>query len=282
MTHARTGDLVQTAVAAGDSVLALNVISLEHAEGILLGALHADRPVILQVSENAIRYHDGVGEPLLRACSALIAAHAATAALHLDHVTDPALLELASPELGVSSVMYDASTLPWADNVDRTRWATELLHDRGLWVEAELGAIGGKGGAHTPGVRTDPLEARDYVEATGVDALAVAVGSSHAMTEQTASVDGSLVAAIAAVVPVPLVLHGSSGVPVDGLRAATRAGIRKINVGTALNVAFTGRIREVLTAEPGLTDPRRYLDPARTAVADLVAGLLHDLAGTFH
>ncbi len=274
MTRARTGDLVASAAAEGRSVLALNVITLEHAEGILLGAARAGLPVVLQVSENAIRYHHGGGEPLLSACASLVDAHDAVASLHLDHITDPTLLDLARPALGVSSVMYDASGLPYADNEKQTRRVTEQLHARGLWVEAELGAIGGKGGAHAPGVRTDPGEAAEFVAATGVDALAVAVGSTHAMTEQTAELDTALVAGIAAVVPVPLVLHGSSGVPMSQLRDVVGAGIRKVNVGTALNVAFTGRVREVLLADPALTDARRYLDPARRAVADLVHRML--------
>jgi fructose-bisphosphate aldolase class II len=277
MTHARTGDLVAAAAAAGEGVLAFNVITLEHAEGILLGAARADRPVILQLSENAIRYHDG-GAPLLSACSALVTTHDATAALHLDHVTDAGLLDLAATGLGTSSVMYDASELSYADNVEQTRRVADLLHRRGLWVEAELGAIGGKGGAHAPGVRTDPAEAAEFIAATAVDALAVAVGSTHAMTEQTATLDTELVAAIAAGAPVPLVLHGSSGVPMDQLREVVRAGIRKVNVGTALNVAFTGAVRQSLTEQPALTDPRRYLTPARLAVADLVEGMLRDLA----
>ena len=150
------------------------------------------------------------------------------------------------------------------------------LHAQGIWVEAELGAIGGKGGAHTPGVRTDPQEAADFVAATGVDGLAVAVGSTHAMTSQTASLDCDLVRAIASVVPVPLVLHGSSGVPREQLREATRAGIRKINVGTALNLAFTGAVRAAL-ADEALTDPRRYLGPARDATAASVRQLLEEL-----
>lgn len=277
MTSARTGDLVAVAAAEGRSVLALNVITLEHAEGILLGAARAGRPVVLQVSENAIRYHDGVGEPLLRACAALVASHAATASLHLDHITDLALLDVALPALGVSSVMYDASALPYADNVESTEQVTRLLQGRGLWVEAELGAIGGKGGAHDPGVRTDPGEAAAFVASTGVDALAVAVGSTHAMTSQTARVDTDLVAAIAASTPVPLVLHGSSGVPVGQLGAASTAGIRKINVGTALNVAFTDRVRAHLEADPSVHDPRRYLAAGREGIADVVADLLRAL-----
>jgi fructose-bisphosphate aldolase class II len=181
------------------------------------------------------------------------------------------------PELGVSSVMYDASALPYDENVAQTEQVTRMLHERGLWVEAELGAIGGKGGAHTPGVRTDPVEAAAYVEATGVDALAVAVGSTHAMTSQTATLDCDLIARIAASVSVPLVLHGSSGVPVAQLREAGKAGIRKVNVGTALNVAFTSEVRRALDADVQLTDPRKYLSLARDAVADVVAGLLAEL-----
>ncbi len=276
MALVRTEDLVAQAVLDGGNVLALNVITLEHAEAIVLGAEQAGRPVILQVSENAIRYHEGRGAPLLAACAALARDHAAEASIHLDHVTDTELLVLAREDLGVSSVMYDASELEYDDNVQRTAEVTRELHERGIWVEAELGAIGGKGGAHTPGVRTDPQEAAEFVAATGVDGLAVAVGSTHAMTTQTASLDCDLAQAIASVVPVPLVLHGSSGVPRDQLRAATGAGIRKINVGTALNVAFTGAVREALVDE-ALTDPRRYLGPARDATAASVRQILEEL-----
>ena len=271
MTAARTGDLVAR---EPSGVVAFNVITLEHAEGILLGAERAGRPVVLQVSENAIRYHSG-GAPLLSACASLVAAHAATASLHLDHVTDPALLDLAVPELGVSSVMYDGSELPYEENVERTQQLTRMLHERGLWVEAELGAIGGKGGAHAPGVRTDPGEAAAFVAATGVDALAVAVGSTHAMTTQTATLDCDLITRIAAAVPVPLVLHGSSGVPVAQLSEAVAAGIRKINVGTALNVAFTGEVRSALDGRPGTSPTRGSTSSlARDAVADVVEELL--------
>jgi fructose-bisphosphate aldolase class II len=276
MTAVNTADLVARAVRDGGHVVALNVITLEHAEGILLGAERAGAPVILQVSENAIRYHQGRGAPLLAACAALVQDHVAEASIHLDHVTDTELLALARDDLGVSSVMYDGSELAYADNVQRTAEVTGELHERGMWVEAELGAIGGKGGAHTPGVRTDPQEAAEFVTATGVDGLAVAVGSSHAMTTQTASLDCDLVRAIASVVPAPLVLHGSSGVPREQLREATRAGIRKINVGTALNVAFTGAVREALT-DDSLTDPRRYLGPARDATAASVRQILEEL-----
>jgi fructose-bisphosphate aldolase class II len=274
MTRQETSALVSRR-----GVVAFNVITLEHAEGVLDGADRAGEPVVLQVSENAIRYHGGRGLPLLRACAALIEEHPARASLHLDHIVDRSLLDLARPGIGVSSVMYDASDLPDDENVARTADTATDLHARGLWVEAELGAIGGKGGAHTPGVRTVPAEAATYVAATGVDALAVAVGSEHAMTSRTASLDLDLIAALAAAVPVPLVLHGSSGVPMPQLRAAIAAGIAKVNVGTALNVAFTGSVRQVLDERPDLTDPRGYLAGARDAVAETVAELLAELFG---
>src|SRR6185312_10019142 len=129
-------------------------------------------------------------------------------------------------------------------------------HDAGLWVEAELGEIGGKDGAHAPGVRTDPSEARAFVALTGVDGLAVAVGSSHAMTSKDAQLDLALIAELAEAVPVPLVLHGSSGVSTSMLLDAVAAGIRKVNVGTALSVAFTAAVRAFLAANPTASDPR--------------------------
>ncbi len=139
-----------------------------------------------------------------------------------------------------------------------------------MWVEAELGEIGGKDGAHAPGVRTDPDEAAAFVAATGVDALAVAVGSSHAMTTRDARLDDDLIARIAAAVAVPLVLHGSSGVPDDGLASAVRHGMVKVNVATHLNAVMTRAVRAALAADDTVVDPRRWLGPGRDAVADEV------------
>lgn len=154
----------------------------------------------------------------------------------------------------------------------------EWGRSEGIWVEAELGEVGGKDGAHAPGVRTDPAEAATFVADTGVNSLAVAVGSSHAMTSQTAELDLALIARLRDAVPIPLVLHGSSGVPDASIAAATRAGIWKVNIGTALNVAFTAGVRSRLE-EPAVVDPRKYLAPARDQVADTVAHYLRVVAG---
>lgn len=273
MTLAQTANLVAAARQLGTGVLAFNAISLEHLEGIIAGAEAAARPVILQVSENAAGYHGGDPEPLAAAAQVLAKKSALAIALHLDHVEDHRLLYRAH-EAGFSSVMIDASKLDYADNVRATRDGTSWAHGQGLYVEAELGAVGGKGGAHTPGVRTDPQEAVSYVAETGVDALAVAVGSSHAMTERSATLDLNLIRALRDAVSVPLVLHGSSGVADDHLREAIDAGIVKINVGTALNVAFTAGVNRSLQRGEQVIDPRSYLGRGRDALAAEVERLL--------
>jgi fructose-bisphosphate aldolase class II len=271
MPLAATRQIVEAARTAGRGVAAFNVITLEHAEAIAAGAEAAGTPVILQNSENAVAYHQGNAFAIAAASAAIAAEAGVDISLHLDHVEDQQLLHRAA-DAGFSSVMYDASKLDFADNVTATRDAARWCQALGLYVEAELGAVGGKGGAHTPGVRTDPDEAARFVADTGVDALAVAVGSSHAMTERTACLDLDLITRIAEAVPVPLVLHGSSGVADTDLRAAVRSGIVKVNIGTILNVAFTGAIRQALT-DSSLVDPRKYLTPARADVAAVVARL---------
>ncbi|MBH1936094.1 class II fructose-bisphosphate aldolase [Streptomyces sp. AV19] len=271
MPLTRTADLLAN---GSPPVAAFNVITVEHAEAIAAGAEAAGRPAILQLSENAVKFHGGRLAPIASAASAVARASSAPLALHLDHVESADLLHAASAH-DFSSVMYDASKLPYAENVKATAEAARWAHARGLWLEAELGRVGGKpGDAHTPGVRTDPAEAEAYVADTGVDALAVAVGSTHAMTSRTAALDHTLIATLRAAVPVPLVLHGSSGVPDDELRRAVASGIAKINVGTALNTAYTGAIRAFLEAHPSTVDPRRYLAPAREAMAATVERIL--------
>jgi fructose-bisphosphate aldolase class II len=277
MPLVRTQEIIDRARAAGAGVGAFNVITLEHAEGIVAGAEQAGAPVILQISENAVKFHHGRLAPLAAATAALAAAADVPVSLHLDHVEDTALLHQAAGA-GMSSVMFDASTLDYDANVGATSAAATWAHSHGLHLEAELGEVGGKDGAHAPGVRTDPAEAAAYVAATGVDALAVAVGSSHAMTTRTAQLDHDLIAALRDAVPVPLVLHGSSGVPDADLRKAVGAGIVKVNIGTILNVAFTSAVRDTLR-DDAVVDPRKYLRPARGEMAAVVRRLVSVLTG---
>jgi fructose-bisphosphate aldolase, class II len=257
-------------------VVAFNVITLEHAEAVMWAAETTGIPAIAQLSENAIVYHDGP-DALAAAMVSLARTSPGNVVLHLDHITQPDLARR-TRDLGFSSVMWDSSTLPYEENVQATKDIVGFAHDQGIWVESEIGAIGGKGGAHTPGVRTDPAEAAAFARATGIDALAVAVGSSHAMTEQTAKLDTGLIRAISDAVDVPLVLHGSTGVPEDALLEATSAGMWKINIGTALNISATNAVRSTLESDQKVTDPRKYWGSARDAMRHTVAHYLSTLS----
>ncbi len=282
MPLASTGDLVGRAAAARTAVAAFNVITLEHIEAVVAGAESAGRPVVLQVSENTVTYRYGRLLPLARAAVTAAEGAAVPVALHLDHVQSDGLLRQAR-DAGFSSVMYDASRLPYAGNLAATRAAADWAHAQGMWIEAELGEVGGKDGAppldaHAPRARTDPAEARAFVADSGVDALAVAVGSAHAMTTRTAALDHDLLKRLSGALDVPLVLHGSSGVPDGELTAAVAGGIAKVNIGTALNIAMTGAIREHLAAHPEAVDSRGYLTVGREAMIRTVATLVRVVA----
>ncbi len=272
MPLAAMGEIIGPARAAGRGVGAFNVIGIEHAEAVVAGAEAARAPVVLQISENCAAYH-GALEPIARACLAVAGSAAVPVAVHLDHATGAGLVRAAA-RFGLGSVMYDAAALPYQDNVRATGDVARWCHDRGIWVEAELGEIGGKNGAHSPLARTDPGEAAGFAAATGVDALAVAVGSSHAMLTRDAVLDLGLIARIRRAVAVPLVLHGSSGVPDPDLAAAIRAGMTKINIATRLNKVFTAAVRDYLSADSAAVDPRRYGSAGRDAVTPEVARLL--------
>lgn len=267
-----TRDIMTQAVTGGYGQGAFNVIHLETAQALIAGAEQAQRPVILQISENCVAYH-GALEPIALATMASARAAQVPVAVHLDHAQDEHLVYQAI-ELGFGSVMYDGAHLDYAQNVASTRRVVEAAARHNIYVEAELGEIGGKDGAHAPGVRTDPQQALEFVASTAVDALAVAVGSSHAMLERRAQLDTELIARLAQKLNVPLVLHGSSGVSDENLRAGIAAGMRKINVSTHLNGFFTRAVREWLAAHPEAVDSRKYVAVGRTAMAAETARLL--------
>jgi fructose-bisphosphate aldolase, class II len=252
-----TAEIIATARAAGGGAGAFNVIGIEHAEAIVAGAEKAGAAVVLQVSENCVAYH-GALAAIGRAVLAAADAATVPTAAHLDHATSADLIYEAV-ELGFGSVMFDGSALPYPENVRETARIAAWCHDRGICVEAELGEVGGKNGVHAAGARTDPGEAADFVCATSVDMLAVAVGSSHAMVTRDAVLDLDLVRRIRAAVP---------------LDAAVRAGLTKINIATQLNKVFTSAVRGYLTGDDAVTDPRHYLAAGREAVATEVARLL--------
>lgn len=276
MTLARLDEVLSDARQQGRAVGAFNVIQIEHAEALVAAAQRAGLPVVLQISENAVRYHGSLA-PIALATKAIALQADVACVLHLDHAVSADLVNEALG-LGFTSVMFDGSRLEDEHNRDMTRALAERCHDAGASIEAELGEVGGKDGVHAPGVRTDPASAAQFVSETGVDALAVAVGSSHAMTSRTAELDLDLVSRIRARVSVPLVLHGSSGVADEHLVAAVRAGMTKVNIATHLNAVFTQALRCHLDGHPDQIDTRKYLAPARAALEDEAVRLLELLA----
>lgn len=277
MTLASLTDLAARAASEGRGLGAFNVIHLEHAEWFLEAAERAGCPVVLQISQNAVKYHGSL-MPVLQGTLAAAQASEAECVVHLDHAESVPLIHEAV-DGGVTSVMFDGSHLDYQANVAATREITDWCHERGVSVEAELGEVGGKNGVHDPRARTSPDEAAAFVASTGVDLLAVAVGSSHAMTTRDAVLDTDLVRSIRDAVPVPLVLHGSSGVSDDGMQAAIGAGMTKINVSTHLNKVFTGVVRSFLAENPDVVDSRKYFTAAGEAVTNEVERLLRWYAG---
>jgi fructose-bisphosphate aldolase class II len=272
MSRTNAAKLVLAAKGAGTAVGAFNVILLEHAEALVAGAEQAKLPVILQISENCVSYHKAL-KPISIATIAIAESSTVPVSVHLDHAESEELVKEAL-DLGYDSIMFDGSKLSYADNVAASARMAALCKSYGANLEVEIGEVGGKDGVHAPGVRTNPLEAKAFAEATGADLLAVAVGSSHAMTTRDATLDFALIQEIAKTVSVPLVLHGSSGVSDSDLQKAVNAGMSKINIATHLNNVFTHEIRQALESNPKLVDPRKYIAPSRDAVAAEVSRLL--------
>lgn len=275
MTRSPLTPVLAKARLGGHAVAAFNVIQLEHAEAYAAAAEQTGLPVVMQISENCVRYHGSLA-PLAAATLAIADACLQPVVVHLDHAESTELVDEAV-RLGLTSVMFDGSKLPDGANRRETAAVVARCHEAGVSVEAELGEVGGKDGVHAPGARTEPSAASRFVRETGVDALAVAVGSSHAMTERTAVLDAALISALRDAVPVPLVLHGSSGVADAGLVAAVRAGMVKVNIATHLNQVFTDAMTARLE-QSHTVDTRKYLGAGRDAVTAEAARLMNLLA----
>ena len=263
--------LLQAAAAGGYAVGAFNCNNMEIVQAILAAAEAENAPVILQASQGAIKYA-GL-EYITALAKAAIAQAKVPVALHLDHGTsfEQAVRCIAA---GFSSVMIDGSRLPFAENVALTKQVVSVARAVGVSVEGELGRIGGTEDdvsvAEAEAFFTDPDEAARFVAETGVDALAVAVGTAHGRYKGEPRLDFERLSRIAAKVKIPLVMHGSSGVPADAVREAIRRGIRKVNIDTDIRQAFTEKLRAVLAGAPDEIDPRKVLGPAREAAVEII------------
>ncbi len=297
-------EMFAAAYAGRYAVGAFNVNNMEIVQGIMRAAAEEKSPVILQVSAGARKY---AGQTYIMKLveAALIEDPAVPVVVHLDHGPS---FEMCKDCIdgGFTSVMIDGSHLPYEENIALTRQVADYAHPRGVWVEAELGKLAGveEHVSSAEHVYTDPDQAVDFVQRTGCDSLAVAIGTSHGAYKfkGEAKLDFPRLEAISARLPgYPLVLHGASsvpqefvelcnkyggqvggarGVPEDMLRKAAGMGVCKINVDTDIRLALTASIRQFLAEHPEQFDPRSYLAPAREAVKNMVAHKIRNVMGS--
>jgi fructose-bisphosphate aldolase class II len=260
----------------GWAVGAFNANTLEQVQAIVLAAQVEDAPAIIQVSHRALTYI-GSGNEIqgLKYIAAIgkIAAESVTVplALHLDHGTESEVLQAIA--LGFTSVMFDGDGLSFEDNISITKRLCETAHSIGVCMEAEVGEVpkpDGKDYDEAAIALTQPDEAAQFAEATGVDTLAVALGSVHGLKAKTVSLDLDRLTAIHKRVSTPLVLHGSSGVSDHDIQQGVGMGLCKVNVATQLSQAFTNAVRDVLNKDGELVDPRKYLASGRIAQMEIV------------
>lgn len=260
----------------GWAVGAFNANTLEQVQAVVRAAQAENAPAILQVSHRALTYI-GSGNEIqgLKYIAAIgkVAAEsvAAPIALHLDHGTESEVLQAIA--LGFTSVMFDGDYLSYDENVSTTKRLCETARSNGVCMEAELGEVpkpDGKAYDEAAIALTEPDEAVQFVEATGIDTLAVALGSVHGLKTKQVSLDLDRLKIIRKCVSVPLVLHGSSGVSDKDIEQGIAIGLCKVNVATQLSRAFTEAIREVLNRDDEVVDPRKYLAPGRDAQMEVV------------
>ncbi|WP_329340493.1 class II fructose-bisphosphate aldolase [Streptomyces sp. NBC_01352] len=269
-----------TAYETGRALPGFVAYNLETVQGIVAAAeANPESPVLIQAGSSAFK-HAG-RDALTRLALDAAAASPAPLGVHLDHSRD--LDEItACLRAGYTSVMIDGSHLPFAENIALTREAVRRARDHGAWVEAELGALAGDEDVSTnataaPTAMTDPAQAAEFVVETGVDALAVAVGNVHGFTTHPVRLDLDRLAAIHSTVPVPLVLHGASGLPEDQLLAALPRGVAKINVNAELRRAYLQAVNTQLPTALPVSDVVSLWSAARDAVAETATRIITQL-----
>lgn len=267
MEFASVKELLCKAQERGNAVPAFNVENMETVQGVIQAAEELNCPVILQTTPSSVNY---AGLDFFAACArTAIRNTRVPIALHLDHGSSYELAANAMKE-GYSSVMIDGSRLSFEDNVALTSRVSELGKILGVSVEAELGSVGGKEDSSISEsvTFTDPAQAVEFAERTKIDSLAVAIGTSHGFYKGVPKLDIKRLQEIRAAVDIPLVLHGTSGVPDEVVKECIRNGICKVNYATDLRNAFTKAVRLSMEKNPGDIDPKKYLGAGREAVAE--------------
>lgn len=263
--------ILTKAQSLGYAVGGFNMNNLESLQAIMEVAEEERSPVIVQLSEGALKY---VGIEYAEVCVKAAASKVTVpVALHLDHGGSFAKI-IQCLRHGFSSVMIDGSKLPFEENVALVQKVVEAAKAIGVTVEAELGKIGGTEDDHTVDEReasmTIPEEAQTFVEKTKVDALAIAIGTAHGPYKGKPELDFERLAAIRKVVDIPLVLHGASGVYDQDIQKAISLGICKININTDFQQVFSGKIRQILLNDSEIYDPRKVIGPGKEAMKEKV------------
>ncbi|KNF09748.1 fructose-bisphosphate aldolase Fba [Gottschalkia purinilytica] len=265
-------ELLDDAQKNGYAVGAFNVNNMEIVQAIIEAAEETKSPVILQASQGGLKY---AGVEYIAELAKIAARNASVpVAIHLDHGTDFNQI-MKCIRYGFTSVMIDGSKYALEDNIAITKKVIEVASPVGVSVEAELGKIGGTEDDITVDEReatfTDPDEAAKFVEETGVDSLAIAIGTAHGPYKGEPKLDFDRLKTIRERIAIPIVLHGSSGVPEESLKKAISIGVSKINIDTDVRMAFAKGVTKVITGNPNEYDPRKILGPAKEEMRKAIA-----------
>ncbi|MBQ9098738.1 MAG: class II fructose-bisphosphate aldolase [Clostridia bacterium] len=268
MSFVTSKKMLTDAQKGGYAVGAFNAENMEMVLAIIEAATELKAPVMIQTTPSTVKYASlDVYAEMVRAAAEKASV---PVCVHLDHGNSYELVAGAL-EAGYTSVMIDGSHESFDDNMALTRRVIAAAAPMGIPVEAELGTVGGKeDDLEAADGCTLPEEAAEFVERTGVDSLAVAIGTAHGVYKSTPKLDVPRLAEIRKVVDVPLVLHGASGLSDDSIRACIKEGICKVNFATELRIAYTQAVREALNADSKIFDPKAYGKAAREKVKELV------------
>mgnify|MGYP004670409481 CR=1 FL=1 len=300
-----TKEMFEKSVKEGFAIGAFNINNMEIIQGIIDAASKQNSPVILQASSGAIKY--ARIKYLMKMVEAAVEETNIPIAIHLDHGPDFETCKMCIDN-GFTSVMIDGSKYSFEENVALTKKVVDYAHERGVVVEAELGQLAGieddVNVSEADAKYTDPDQAKEFVERTGCDSLAIAIGTSHGAYKfkGEAKLRMDILKQVKEKIPnTPIVLHGAStvipelvetcnkfggdipgakGVPDEILHEASISGVSKINVDTDLRLAFTGEIRKALVENPSAFDPRKYLTPAREKITEVVEHKIRDVFGS--
>lgn len=267
-----TREMLNKAQREGYAVPAFNIHNLETLQVVVETAAELKSPVILAGTPSTVNYAGG--EFIVSMADAAAAKYDIPIAIHLDHYEEVNEIE-EYIKLGFRSAMIDASHKDYEDNIATVKQVVEFAHKYDTTVEAELGRLGGQEDDLVVDEKdakyTNPEQAKDFVEKTGIDSLAVAIGTAHGLYKGEAKLDFDRLKEIRDMVDVPLVLHGASDIPDELVKKAISLGICKVNVATDLKIPFSDAVKKYFIENPTANDPRKYMQPGKDAMKKIVA-----------